>query len=143
MFHLSAPYNGFKKLTWDNSPLILDVVDTFCLTDIFQLEGKHYFRLKPHGSLVDYITRIDDFCDSQCQNYSRIISSDGILVKIPYRYKKYEVLYEDGANSGNIKSGNIINCSLAVLGVFSTQNITTCAFKLTSITGYPRTSIQA
>jgi len=134
MFNLSAPYNGFRKLTHNNSPLVLDIVDTCCLTGIFQIAGKHYFRLKPHGSFADYVTTIDNFCESRCQNYTRALSSDdGVLIKIPYRYKKYEVSYEDGANSGNIKQGNIINCSITVIGIFSTQNITTCAFKLTSI----------
>lgn len=61
----------------------------------FTLNGKWYLRILIPQDKIDELKSLDTYCEnyivSRNKYYRRFIFENTILIKIPYRYKKFEV----------------------------------------------------
>ena len=87
--------------------------------------GKHYIVLQVNNDARSIFECIDTYCNEQFEEYTPCLSgTQTILVKVPFRYKKYEV-----QNAHKLFEEKPIVATLKVEGVFDSF----CSIKLSSI----------
>ena len=123
---------GYFKVSLNGRPIHLDV-DLQCTTEVFELSKKKYFRAHVHGTFVDLLRSIDGACGF-IQNYKSCMNDDNtILIKVPYRYKRFEVDFHNGTHSGFLAPHCTIHATLEGSGVFSMDNFAAFSFKLKEV----------
>ena len=104
-----------------------------CITDILDINGKKYIRLQLEGGASEMLHNLDTYCSNMFSTYTNTIINESILVKIPYRYKRYEIRYITPASSDDLVEGARIKANLTVAGLYFTGTNCTCSYKLNEI----------
>lgn len=114
-------YNG-KKIN-------LEVDNCICVKEIFKNEKNTYeIHIKIPDDVNDLIVDIDKSCkDYTNNNYIKSILYDKILIlKIPYRYRKFECSFYDINNhlltSEDIKIGDNLKINIDCMNMWSLNN---------------------
>lgn len=101
---------------------------------IFELEKKWYIRVSFDDNIINQI-------DSECMNYvQKFLNSmykscnfeNSVLIKIPYRYKKYEAKCEN-CTFYDLSPNQTVELSFAAVSLSLLSNAYCCTFKLHSI----------
>ena len=112
------------------------VFDSTLDSDLFQLHNKWYIKLNIDNCKAD-IADIDNQCNMYAQrnnlHYKSCIFENSILVKIPYRYKKFEAICEN-ATFYDLQKGYSTHVDISPISISEYKEGThTCCFKLTQI----------
>ena len=105
-------------------------------SSIFQLQNKWYLKV----DIVNYkneIAAIDNECCVYAQSiglsYRSCLYEDSILIKIPYRYNKFEAKCVN-STFYELKENMFVDIEIIPIGISNIyENQYTCCFKLTSI----------
>lgn len=101
-------------------------------SDVFQLKNKWYIRCILSGPLLTEFQNIDAFCSQHANEYKSCIHENTVLVKIPYRYKKFEADIEN-CSFHELKAGHKVTISFIPISISKIGKFFTCCFKLKRI----------
>ena len=130
-FRITKSKVGFK-ITCENSPIELDISCQAC-TSIYKHNDSYVYKVHLKTSDIDKI----HFIEKQCREYitktgqtsfvSCIFDDNKLIVKIPFRYKKFEAQFKDTDNSlltaYDIKEGDNVNILLNCSDIWSFNNV--------------------
>ena len=121
------PYNGYIGFV---DPTKLSFTTHTC-SNVFCIDKKWYIRLK----LTHEIEAIDNTCQRYAQEKNLEFTSNAyegsFLVKVPYRYKKFEVMTYNCTLYDNIREKSC-EVSIKPVGLSLINNKYTCTYKLES-----------
>ena len=103
------------------------------ISDIYQNSDKHYVDLDC-SSFITCINNIDNFAQTNFPNHINSVSPNNtIRVKLPFRYNRYQIQWENLSTSGDIKANNYCNITIQIMGITKTDNDNSfCSFKCVS-----------
>ena len=132
MFARQRQSNTFYKIKKHNEDICF-TSELQCVSDVLVLGKKRYIRLKIEGGLLEFLKSLDSYCINTFEKFSSSISNDTILVKLPFRYNKYEIDYVGQASSDDFRDGELIKSTIEVTGVVMNKYSSMCTFKLTRL----------
>ena len=132
MFGRQKQTSTFYKITKNNDTICF-TSELQCVSDVLVLDKKRYIRLKIEGGLLEFLRTLDNYCNNNFEKFSSSISNDTILVKLPFRYNKYEIDYIGQASSDDFRDGALIKSTIEVTGVVMNKYSSMCTFKLTKL----------
>ena len=133
MFSLGKCRYGCQNVFYKNKPLVLDFVNCKCTSDINIVTNKHYIRLELSDSLLQFVQELDSFCKREIFGYRSMIDQGSILVKLPYRYKRYEIDFNNLSGSDVLVKDSVVSGTLEGVGVFQHESAYLFSFKLSAL----------
>lgn len=120
--------NSYIKIA--NTPCIK--MTSMCLSNVFCMDSRWYLRIKANNS----IAVIDEQCEHYAQQknliYKSCIFENSFVVKVPYRYKKFEVQAYNCTLYDEIKNKNA-ELDLQPVAISLVNGKHTLIFKLKTI----------
>ena len=132
MFEKKRHTSTFYKITKNNEPICFSA-ELKCVSDVNVLGNKRYIRIEVTGVLLEFLKSVDNYCFNNFEKYTSTISNNSILVKLPFRYKKYEINYINQASSDDLYEGSHIKATIEVTGVYLSKYTSMCTFKMLTL----------
>jgi hypothetical protein len=103
-----------------------------CLSNIIQKDNKHYLSIK----LLDNPNILQDFdlfCAQNFQNYVYTVKNNCMFTKLPFRYKRFNIHFENLKTSECFQTGKKFKCRLQFGGFIEKENVVNSCFKIIQI----------
>ena len=129
-------HNGACKVYDDkNSCIAFSIYNPTFASDVIIMNNYRYIKLKIDNSSLNHITMIESMCKEHCSAYTSAIHNDTILVKLPYRYNRYMIDYQNCTSElfGRDKTAASVTIELCGIVTLSSGMITS-SYKLLSLT---------
>lgn len=103
-----------------------------CVSQIIRKDKKHYLNIKLLEN-QQAIQQFDTFCKQLYHNYENSLKHNCLFTKLPFRYNRFSIQFDNLKTSEQFQVGKIFNCSLQFGGfVEIDQSICTC-FKIIKV----------
>ena len=129
MFRLKETDKADYKKVVDNNDqeICIRAKNVELMSEIFELKGKKYVRIKIEHGLKLYLENLNQFCI--LNNYDTfILNNDTIILKVPFRYNKLDCIIRSTVTQGLRKDVDFVVCGISNMKTFKT-----CTFKLKEI----------
>jgi hypothetical protein len=131
----------FGKTIGDFTPIVCDNFSKFNIflfnvkiaSDKYIHNGKHYV-LVDCTSFIDTLTKINEFARTKFSNFSSCFDSHNntIVVKLPFRYNRYQINWKGLSTSGDILDQAYCNIDIQLVGITTSLSKCFCSFKCIS-----------
>lgn len=112
-------------------PYKIDTVVTVC-SDIFHIEKRRYVLVSPHDT--NTLNSIESELAKKLSADVRLFDdNNAVLLKLPYRYNKYEIQWKGLANSLSFTKGNTLHIGISLVGLLVADEVMTPCFKCESV----------
>ena len=130
MFSFRSKQPGLHLVSYKNSPIVFSS-SALCSSDIFTIKNKYYIRLQFNDpATIQFLASLDFSCESQFPDFKSSLTNHSILVKLPFRYKRFQIHYSGTASSENLSLNSLVSVTVSVCGIVDSSF---CSFKLTSL----------
>lgn len=114
MYKFIKEGNYIKILSNENRVLEIKAKDVLLLTDLFSLGDRYYVRVELKYGLKDFIKKLEKDCIEETEEFEKC--DDYILLKLKYRYKKFETKFANCISS-DLKCGKKFNIKFEICGI--------------------------
>lgn len=119
--------------------IVSDVLkcETILQSDLFQLDEKWYIKILLSNNILNTIADIDNKCLMYAQKqgyiYRSCIYENTLLIKIPYRYKRFEAKCEN-CSFYELKRNHKVDIEFEAVSISNIKESNyTCCFKLKNL----------
>ena len=116
-----------NKVSLNNNPIRITISGK--CTNIFQVSTKHYMNIEILEGL-DRLQEIDDLCKNKVENYISFIKNNIILVKLPFRYGKFEIEFKHVNSIDKLEDNSCFEAVIVCSGTFTDKYGTTLCFNM-------------
>ena len=100
-----------------------------CMSNIIVKDKKHYINVKLLCN-ENILKQFDIFCKQLYTNYENSLKLDCVFTKLPFRYNRFAIQFENLKTSEYLQLGKQFNCCLQFGGfIEKEQNVHAC-FKI-------------
>lgn len=114
-----------NKVTLNNKHITVSI-DGVC-TKFFQSSKKYYMNVKVTEG-INNLNILDDMASKSIDNYNSFIRNGIILVKLPFRYGKFEINFKQVNSIDKLDEGSSFTATLQCSGIFTDESGTTLCF---------------
>jgi hypothetical protein len=120
-----------KNLIYKSGKQFSTLAQCVCTSDVIIHDKKHYINVKiePNSDLKE----LDLFCQTTFKNFSSFLKNDIIFVKLPFRYKRYDIKFNNLTACGCFQKDETFKCELLCCGFININDYKSLCFKVTTV----------
>lgn len=123
-------YVSNNKVLLNNSPVTITIHGK--CTNIFQAAKKYYMNIEILEG-IENLQEIDSLCERKIENYTSFIKNNILLVKLPFRYGKFEIDFKNVDSVDKLDTGSIFETVIECSGTFTDNCGTALCFKMKTL----------
>ena len=132
MFSFALKNSSLYDVLHNNEKVVF-TSEVICDSDIFEHDKKKYIRVRVGDVTLQFLNSLNCSCSNFFSKFIPIINNRSLVVKLPYRYKRYQISYSGLASSDDFFTDNKIRATIEVAGVVIQPYSAFCSFKLTAL----------